>query len=218
MTVHHPIVAEHGDRALALYGSFLPRRRADAGRHRRRSCSVTRPARVTPHAGEIELNDGRAVDRAAGDQPRRSADPGRQPLSLRRDQPRARLRSRRRRTACASTSPPAPRCASSPARRRRSRSSRSPARAYPRRQRLGQRTGCRRLASLRMSHRSAPLRRHLRPDHRRPRPPRRHRPRRRGRAATPPSTATSASSAAARCCATAWARRPASPTPTRSTA
>ena len=23
VTVHHPIVAEHGDRALALYGSFL---------------------------------------------------------------------------------------------------------------------------------------------------------------------------------------------------
>ena len=27
VTVHHPIVAEHGDLALALYGSFLPRRR-----------------------------------------------------------------------------------------------------------------------------------------------------------------------------------------------
>ena len=24
VTVHHPIVAEHGDLALALYGSFLP--------------------------------------------------------------------------------------------------------------------------------------------------------------------------------------------------
>src|ERR687895_360088 len=30
VTVHHPIVAEHGDMALALYGSFLTRA-ADAG-------------------------------------------------------------------------------------------------------------------------------------------------------------------------------------------
>ena len=41
---------------------------------------------------------------------------------------------------------------------------------------------------------------------------RRHRARRRGRARLRPSTATSASSAAARCCATAWARPPASAT------
>src|SRR4026207_1241979 len=34
VTVHHPIVAEHGDRALALYGSFLTRA-ADAGATRR---------------------------------------------------------------------------------------------------------------------------------------------------------------------------------------
>ena len=48
VTVHHPIAAEDGDLALALYGSFLPvpalvgvrrrrRRRADARRSTRRS-------------------------------------------------------------------------------------------------------------------------------------------------------------------------------------
>jgi urease subunit gamma/beta len=56
VTVHHPIVAEHGDLALALYGSFLP---------------VPDPARfaepprampigeVTPVDGQIEINAGR---------------------------------------------------------------------------------------------------------------------------------------------------------------
>jgi urease subunit gamma/beta len=56
VTVHHPIVAEHGDLALALYGSFLP---------------VPDPARfaeppralpigeVTAVDGQIELNAGR---------------------------------------------------------------------------------------------------------------------------------------------------------------
>ena len=95
VTVHHPIVAEHGDLALALYGSFLPapcrpRRRAGRGR------STRQPASIVAADGEIVLNEGRD-DRAAGrDQPRRSADSGRQPLSLHRDQPRARVRSRRR--------------------------------------------------------------------------------------------------------------------------
>ena len=37
VTVHHPIVAEHGDLALALYGSFLPVPRRDRGDARRRS-------------------------------------------------------------------------------------------------------------------------------------------------------------------------------------
>src|SRR4029450_10359899 len=31
VTVHHPIVAEHGDMALALYGSFLPPPSGSAG-------------------------------------------------------------------------------------------------------------------------------------------------------------------------------------------
>jgi urease subunit gamma/beta len=56
VTVHHPIVADHGDLALALYGSFLP---------------VPDPARfaepprampigeVTAAAGELEINAGR---------------------------------------------------------------------------------------------------------------------------------------------------------------
>ena len=56
VTVHHPIVAEHGDLALALYGSFLPV--PDPAR-------FTGPPRavpigeVTPVDGQIELNAGR---------------------------------------------------------------------------------------------------------------------------------------------------------------
>ncbi len=34
VTVHHPIASEHGDLALALHGSFLPRARALALRRR----------------------------------------------------------------------------------------------------------------------------------------------------------------------------------------
>ena len=128
VTVHHPIVAEHGDLALALYGSFLHAARAGASGPAGDAASRARPARSSSASGEIVLNDGRATVDVAGRQPRRSADPGRQPLSLRRNQPRARLRSARRPTACGSTFPPAPPCASSRARRRRSRSSRSPAR------------------------------------------------------------------------------------------
>ena len=96
VTVHHPIVAERGDLALALYGSFLPplRRRAtvrrppiDARRRRRE--------RSMPATGELVLNEGRDSVAHRGRQPRRPADPGRQPLPLHRDQPRAGLRSRR---------------------------------------------------------------------------------------------------------------------------
>ena len=62
VTVHHPIVAEHGDLALALYGSFLPvprpraasrvppRRGADAARRGARRSRAT-----------IVLNEGRAT-------------------------------------------------------------------------------------------------------------------------------------------------------------
>ena len=46
VTVHHPIVAERGDLALALYGSFLPR--AVRSRRRRR-----RGRRPTAPAGEV---------------------------------------------------------------------------------------------------------------------------------------------------------------------
>jgi len=60
VTVHHPIVAEHGDMALALYGSFLSRAADAPG-------AVGRPAvpregppgAVVVHAGSIVINDGR---------------------------------------------------------------------------------------------------------------------------------------------------------------
>jgi urease subunit gamma/beta len=73
VTVHHPIVAEHGDRALALHGSFLP------------TSTPPDPARIPPVAmdapaggvtavdGEITLNEGRDTVRLAvtntGDRP-----------------------------------------------------------------------------------------------------------------------------------------------------
>ena len=75
VTVHHPIVAEQGDRALALYGSFLEPREPDpAGAPVRpgqpaatRRPAVGRPASATSGPpgefltaeGEITLNDGR---------------------------------------------------------------------------------------------------------------------------------------------------------------
>jgi urease subunit gamma/beta len=59
VTVHHPIVAEHGDLELALYGSFLPlpsrERFGDAS-------NVTEhnvPGELLPAPGEIVLNEGR---------------------------------------------------------------------------------------------------------------------------------------------------------------
>jgi len=56
VTVHHPIAAEHGDLALALYGSFLPV--PDLAKF------ITPPEEPEPGAcaageGEIELNSGR---------------------------------------------------------------------------------------------------------------------------------------------------------------
>jgi urease subunit gamma/beta len=56
VTVHHPIVAEHGDMALALYGSFLPLPPAAAP-----APMAIVPGRVTPEAGELTLNEGRAT-------------------------------------------------------------------------------------------------------------------------------------------------------------
>jgi urease subunit gamma/beta len=56
VTVHHPIVAEHGDLELALYGSFLPvpdrARFAEAPR-------AVPVGEVAPAGGQIELNAGR---------------------------------------------------------------------------------------------------------------------------------------------------------------
>ena len=61
VTVHHPIVAENGDLALALYGSFLPIPDVSvfavtASAPTMASC----PALAKMLAGEVMLNDGRA--------------------------------------------------------------------------------------------------------------------------------------------------------------
>jgi urease subunit gamma/beta len=77
VTVHHPIVAEHGDRALALYGSFLP---AFSTAGSPASAAGTPPVAmeaaagsVTAAEGEVTLNEGRATVRLAvtntGDRP-----------------------------------------------------------------------------------------------------------------------------------------------------
>jgi urease subunit gamma/beta len=71
VTVHHPIVSEHGDMSLALYGSFLP---APAKRVGEQAIEVEGPAgEVMPVAGQIELNQGRETERLAvtnrGDRP-----------------------------------------------------------------------------------------------------------------------------------------------------
>ncbi|MGZ3417358.1 MAG: urease subunit gamma [Polyangiales bacterium] len=56
VTVHDPIVAEHGDLALALYGSFLPvpAKFADA----KVEAIEGPPGELLPMGGEIELNVG----------------------------------------------------------------------------------------------------------------------------------------------------------------
>ena len=61
VTVHHPIVAERGNRTLALYGSFL----ADSGAVAAGSPIVLDgPAgEVTAGEGELTLNEGREVAR-----------------------------------------------------------------------------------------------------------------------------------------------------------
>ena len=56
VTVHHPIVADHGDLALALYGSFLP----VPDRAVFREVPVQRRVgEVSVAAGDIVLNEGR---------------------------------------------------------------------------------------------------------------------------------------------------------------
>jgi urease subunit gamma/beta len=72
VTVHHPIAAQSGNRALALYGSFLP---IDAATPVGTSPELLgeAPGAVTAPAGELELNAGRAVTELAvtnrGDRP-----------------------------------------------------------------------------------------------------------------------------------------------------
>ncbi len=59
VTVHHPVVDEHGDLALALHGSFLPvpaRERFAAS-----ASAEPAPGEVLPADGDVELNEGRPV-------------------------------------------------------------------------------------------------------------------------------------------------------------
>ncbi len=56
VTVHHPIVAEHGDLALALYGSFLPVPSTHVFAKEPAPAPI---GDVTPGEGEIVLNEGR---------------------------------------------------------------------------------------------------------------------------------------------------------------
>src|SRR5512132_3978434 len=58
VTVHHPIVADHGDLELALYGSFLP------VPDRARFAQTPQPlaaGEVIAAAPDVELNEGRAT-------------------------------------------------------------------------------------------------------------------------------------------------------------
>jgi urease subunit gamma/beta len=73
VTVHHPIVAEHGNLELALYGSFLPlpanvRLKPDAT-----AVDPSTPGAITCAPGEIAANEGRRVASLAvtntGDRP-----------------------------------------------------------------------------------------------------------------------------------------------------
>ncbi len=74
VTVHHPIVAEHGDMSLALYGSFLPTP-AQGGRVIGRApvAQDGAPGKVIAADGFIVLNDGRQTVQIAvanrGDRP-----------------------------------------------------------------------------------------------------------------------------------------------------
>ncbi|AEI62846.1 urease subunit gamma [Corallococcus macrosporus] len=57
VTVHHPVVAEHGDLALALYGSFLPVPPLE--RFGAATPPEGRPGEVRVRPGDVVLNEGR---------------------------------------------------------------------------------------------------------------------------------------------------------------
>ena len=60
VTVHHPIVAEHGDGSLAFYGSFLAPQGAPPGAVGRPAVAQeSAPGAMTTRDGEIVLNAGR---------------------------------------------------------------------------------------------------------------------------------------------------------------
>src|SRR4051812_32075643 len=59
VTVHHPVVAERGDLALALYGSFLPAPEATVGAA---AIEIDAPiGAIVAAAGTLTLNEGRAT-------------------------------------------------------------------------------------------------------------------------------------------------------------
>ena len=60
VTVHHPIAAQDGDLALALYGSFLPVPALSVfGAQEAAPAEEERPGEVLPAPGELVLNAGR---------------------------------------------------------------------------------------------------------------------------------------------------------------
>ena len=61
VTVHRPIVAERGDHALALYGSFLTPQAPEAAVGAPASTLAGAPGEILAASGEITLNDGRAT-------------------------------------------------------------------------------------------------------------------------------------------------------------
>jgi urease subunit gamma/beta len=61
VTVHHPIVAERGDHALALYGSFLSAPAAPGATGRPAAPLVEPPGRARVADGDVILNEGRAT-------------------------------------------------------------------------------------------------------------------------------------------------------------
>ncbi|BDG03352.1 urease subunit beta [Anaeromyxobacter oryzae] len=67
VTVHHPIAAEHGDLALALYGSFLPVPPLSLFAEPAEPAGAEEaiPGEVLPAPGEIVLNAGREAIRLA---------------------------------------------------------------------------------------------------------------------------------------------------------
>lgn len=74
VTVHHPVVAEHGDMALALYGSFLTRSGHLPGSAGRAAAAIDgTPGAVTVREGFIALNEDRPTIQIAvansGDRP-----------------------------------------------------------------------------------------------------------------------------------------------------
>src|SRR4029077_13324364 len=73
VTVHNPIVAEHGNHELALYGSFLPVPNPDDARGTAGEAIAGIPGEMICAPGEIAANEGRDVAQIAvtnrGDRP-----------------------------------------------------------------------------------------------------------------------------------------------------